>query len=143
MRRLPWGIISSISIQGVVFFFLERRPWEEKPRGHCPLRLQLRLSRGCDELYYGTDWRTGYPFFSLGSLSNDNRERRWRERQKSNWLFSNPPQYTPFASPNFAKVIAFKCSWENAVLPGAFKNNGLCKIWGANREYYGGFENRE
>ena len=70
MRRLPWGIISSISIQGVVFFFLERRPWEEKPRGHCPLRLQLRLSRGCDELYYGTDWRTGYPFFSLGSLSS-------------------------------------------------------------------------
>ena len=71
MRGLPRGIISSISIQGVVFSFLEWRPWKEKPRGFCPLRLLLRLSRGCDELYYGTDWRTGYPFFSLGSLSND------------------------------------------------------------------------
>ena len=31
--------------------------------------------------------------------------------------------------PNF-EVIVFKCSWENAVLPGAFQNHGLCKILG-------------
>ena len=31
---------------------------------------------------------------------------------------------------NFALVIVFRCSWENAVPPGAFKNNGLCKIGG-------------
>ena len=29
------------------------------------------------------------------------------------------------------------------MLPGAFENNGLCKIWGANRVHCGGFENRE
>ena len=29
---------------------------------------------------------------------------------------------------NFGLVIVFKCSWENAVPPGAFENNGLCKI---------------
>ena len=45
--------------------------------------------------------------------------------------------------PNFAELIVLKCPWENAILPGAFKNNGLCKIWGANRVYYGEFENRE
>ena len=28
-------------------------------------------------------------------------------------------------------------------MQGAFKNNGLCKIWGANRVYYGELENRE
>ena len=39
--------------------------------------------------------------------------------------------------------MVLKCSWENVILPGAFKNNGLCKIWGANRVYYGEFENRE
>ena len=39
--------------------------------------------------------------------------------------------------------IVLKCSWQNAILPGAFKNNGLCKIWGANRVYYGELENRE
>lgn len=27
-------------------------------------------------------------------------------------------------------VIVFKCSQENALLPGAFENNGSCKIWG-------------
>ena len=27
------------------------------------------------------------------------------------------------------------------MLPGAFENNGLCKIWGANSMYCGGFEN--
>ena len=45
--------------------------------------------------------------------------------------------------PNFAELIVLKCSWENAILPGAFKNNGLCRIWGANRVYYGQLENTE
>ena len=29
------------------------------------------------------------------------------------------------------------------MLPGAFKNNGLCRVWGPNRVYYGEFGNRE
>ena len=37
----------------------------------------------------------------------------------------------------------FKCSWENVVLTGALEKNGFCKIWGANKVYYRGFENRE
>ena len=32
---------------------------------------------------------------------------------------------------------------EYAIIQGAFENNCLCKNWGANRVYYGGFENRE
>ena len=32
---------------------------------------------------------------------------------------------TPCMPLNFAYVIVFKCSWENAVLPGAFENNNL------------------
>ena len=44
--------------------------------------------------------------------------------------------------PNF-EVIVFKCSWENVVLPGAFQNNGLCKMFGENRVYCGGFDDRE
>ena len=39
--------------------------------------------------------------------------------------------------------VVLKCSWENAILPGAFKNNGLCRNWEANRVYYGQLENRE
>ena len=34
-------------------------------------------------------------------------------------------------------------SWEYAVSQKAFENNSLCKIWGANKVYYGEFENRE
>ena len=33
-------------------------------------------------------------------------------------------------APQILHVIALKCSWENVVLPGAFENNGLFKIWG-------------
>ena len=50
---------------------------------------------------------------------------------------------------NFALVIVFKCSSEDAVPPEAFENNGLCKIrrrgWGGgsiNRVCYAGFKNR-
>ena len=39
--------------------------------------------------------------------------------------------------------IVFKCSWGHCLFPRAFENNGLCKIWGANKVYYGEFENRE
>ena len=39
------------------------------------------------------------------------------------------------------KMLLGKC--RSRKLPGAFKNNGLCRIWGANRVYYGEFENRE
>ena len=45
--------------------------------------------------------------------------------------------------PNFAQTFVFKCSWEYAVSPRAFEHNSLCKIWGANKVYYGEFENRE
>ena len=45
--------------------------------------------------------------------------------------------------PNFAQTIVFKCSWGHCIFPRAFENNGLCKIWGANKVYYGEFENRE
>ena len=66
-------------------------------------------------------------------------------------FFAKPKKLTIFESlitqlvcpPNFAQFIVFACSREYAVLPGAFENNILCKIWGANRVYYGGFENRE
>ena len=60
-------------------------------------------------------------------------------------LFSNPPKYTIFAPPpppTFAKTIVFKCSWEYCIFPRAMEDNNLRKIWGANRMYYGGFENR-
>ena len=61
-------------------------------------------------------------------------------------LFSNPPQYSIFAPPppppTFAKTIVFKCSWEYCIFPRAMEDNNLRKIWGANRMYYGGFENR-
>ena len=53
------------------------------------------------------------------------------------------PHNTLCLPPQFCITYCLKCSWENAILPGAFKNNGLCKIWGANRVYYGKFENRE
>ena len=43
----------------------------------------------------------------------------------------------------FYMFYMFKCSWEYAVSPRAFENNSLCKIWGANKVYYGEFENRE
>ena len=67
-----------------------------------------------------------------------------------NWLFSNTPYYTLFAPKILDKLLSLKfkdnnlwCSSENAVhvLPGAFESSGLYKIWGANRVYYGGFEN--
>ena len=42
--------------------------------------------------------------------------------------------------PNF---IVVKYSWEVCIFPRAFRNNSLCKIWGANRVHYGQLENRE
>ena len=33
--------------------------------------------------------------------------------------------------------------WEYCIFPIAFEDNNLCKIWGANRVYYGGFENSQ
>ena len=27
-------------------------------------------------------------------------------------------------------IIVFKCSWEDCILPGAFENKNLCKMWG-------------
>ena len=40
------------------------------------------------------------------------------------------PHNTLYLRSNCARVIVFKCSQENAVLPGAFKNNGLRHFWG-------------
>ena len=36
-----------------------------------------------------------------------------------------------------------KYSWEVCIFPRAFRNNSLCKIWGANRVHYVELENRE
>ena len=45
--------------------------------------------------------------------------------------------------PSFALTIVVKYSWEVCIFPRAFRNNSLCKIWGANRVHYGELENRE
>lgn len=36
--------------------------------------------------------------------------------------------------------IVFKCSWEYPIFPRKFAENNFCKILGAKRVYYGGFE---
>jgi len=55
--------------------------------------------------------------------------------------FSNPP-YWLFApsSPKFCISYCFQILMEICSRP---RNNGLCKIWWANRVYYRVFENRE
>ena len=42
-------------------------------------------------------------------------------------IFESPIIHS--VAPQILHVIVLKCSRENVVLPGAFENNGLCKIW--------------
>lgn len=60
-----------------------------------------------------------------------------------------PQLVTIFESPtphkkSLLKLLFFKCSWEYLILPGAFEDNSLCKIfflegrgWGTSRVHYG------
>ena len=43
----------------------------------------------------------------------------------------------------FCVTTVFKCSWGHFIFPRAFENNSLCKIWGANKVYYGAFETKQ
>ena len=54
-----------------------------------------------------------------------------------------PPPPAPTPPPNFAYTIVFKSSWEDCIFPKGYENNSLCKICGANRVHYGGFESSQ
>ena len=56
-------------------------------------------------------------------------------------LLAPPPAPTP--PPNFAYTIVLKSSWEDCIFPKGYENNSLCKICGANRVHYGGFESSQ
>lgn len=66
-----------------------------------------------------------------------------------------PQLVTIFESPtphkkSLLKLLFFKCSWEYLILPGAFEDNSLCKIfflegrgWGDKQSALWGLKNRE
>ena len=53
-----------------------------------------------------------------------------------------PPPPPPLPSPKVCinYCCQMLCSREYAVSPRAFENNTLCKIWGANKVYFGALE---
>ena len=51
-------------------------------------------------------------------------------------LYFRTPHSTLCLPPKFCKF------WGHCLFPRAFENNGLCKSWGANKVYYGEFENK-
>jgi len=45
--------------------------------------------------------------------------------------------------PKFCINCCFELSLEVCIFPRAFRNSGLCRVWGAGRVHYGELENRE
>ena len=66
-----------------------------------------------------------------------------RELVRKRILYFPVPHNALCLPPNFAETIVLKYSWEVCIFPKTFRNNGLCKIWGANGVHYGELENRE
>ena len=59
-------------------------------------------------------------------------------------LCSRSPQYTLFAPQiKFCINHCFQMLFGHCIIPRAFENNGLCKIWRKNKECCGECENRE
>ena len=79
----------------------------------------------------------GYPFFLLGSLSNDNRDGNKNVKKAIDYF--RIPHNTFRLLPQILQRLLF----SNALEKMQYSQEHLKTIWGANRDYYGGFENRE
>ena len=53
------------------------------------------------------------------------------------------PRNTLCCPPKFAWTIVLNCSLKYCIFPKAFEDNNLCKIWGADRVYYGRLQNSQ
>ena len=58
-------------------------------------------------------------------------------------LYFRIPRNTLCCPSKFAWTIVLKCSLEYCIFPKAFEDNNPCKIWGANRVYYGRLQNSQ
>ena len=104
---------------------------------------------GVIEVYYGIVQVVNCLYFLLGltmvprESGNNAYAKFWWDKQRVSFSIFEFPIIHFVCPSNFALTIVFKCSWGHCIFPRAFENNGLCKIWGADKVYYGEFENRE